>query len=371
MRKYYIIIGSKQYFNEKINKLSTCSDNDFLNLVRKNDALKNKNDYNIEQVKTEILIVRNSDYHGIVASAHDRLSELIKELTFDDSYIYIHNPPSLLNQALNAEFERGEINLSISKESYDIKRNKHEFLKNIYDINKNIYGQSKAIAEIAKSIWYLSNVNRKKPYVIMLYGKSSLGKTEIVREIASKFYNNKFMEKHLSMFKNINYTSYFFGNEPNRISLGFELLERESNLIFLDEFDKCSEIFYSAFYTLFDNTIFKDLYYDVDISGTFIILTANYNDLEEMKNALGLPIYYRIDKFIHFEDFDVDTIHKIVLAEIHSRADEFKNYFSEEKLYEIVSKEILVTQENARTIKAKIQKTIENMLFDLLINKLN
>lgn len=179
------------------------------------------------------------------------------------------------------------------------------------------------------------------------------------------------MEKHLSMFKNINYTSYFFGNEPNRISLGFELLERESNLIFLDEFDKCSEIFYSAFYTLFDNTIFKDLYYDVDISGTFIILTANYNDLEEMKNALGLPIYYRIDKFIHFEDFDVDTIHKIVLAEIHSRADEFKNYFSEEKLYEIVSKEILVTQENARTIKAKIQKTIENMLFDLLINKLN
>lgn len=369
MRRYCIIIGSKHYFNEQISKLPTCSDNDFLNLVRKSDALKNEKSYNIEQIKTKLLIVRNSDYHGIVATAHDRLSELIKELTFDDSCIYIHNPPSSLNQALNSEFERKEIALVISKEIYDIKRNTHEFLNNINDINQNIRGQDKAISEIAKSIWYLSNVNRKKPYVIMLYGKSSLGKTELVKEIAEKFYNRKFMEKHLSMFKNTNYASYFFGNEPNRISLAFELLERESNLIFLDEFDKCSDIFYSAFYTLFDNIIFKDLYYDVDISGIFIILTANYNDIEEMKNALGLPIYYRIDKFVHFEDFDVHTIHEIVINEIQNRAEEYENYFTQNELYNIVSKEILATQENGRTIKSKIQKAIENKMFDLLLNK--
>ncbi len=40
----------------------------------------------------------------------------------------------------------------------------------------------------------------------------------------------KYMEKHLSMFKYNNYSDYFFGDAPNRRSIGFDLLERESNL---------------------------------------------------------------------------------------------------------------------------------------------
>ena len=69
-------------------------------------------------------------------------------------------------------------------------------------ISGNIIGQEQALKEITKSMWYLTKVERKKPYVVMLYGNSSLGKTEIVREIAEKFYAGKFFEKHLSMFKN-------------------------------------------------------------------------------------------------------------------------------------------------------------------------
>lgn len=42
---------------------------------------------------------------------------------------------------------------------------------------------------------------QKKPYVVMLYGNSSLGKTQLVREIAKSFFKSKYMEKHLSMFK--------------------------------------------------------------------------------------------------------------------------------------------------------------------------
>lgn len=43
----------------------------------------------------------------------------------------------------------------------------------------------------------------------MLYGNSSLGKTELVREISQSFFEGKFLEKHLSMFKNNNYSDYF------------------------------------------------------------------------------------------------------------------------------------------------------------------
>lgn len=204
----------------------------------------------------------------------------------------------------------------------------------------------------------------------MLYGNSSLGKTELVREIAKHFFEGKVLEKHLSMFKNNNYSDYFFGEEPNRRSLGFDLLERRSNLIFLDELDKCPEFFYSAFYTLFDNVEFKDATYDVDISGAIIILTSNYLSEDEMKQHLGMPIFYRIDKMIKFEDFSPQTIYEITMKEIEARKEEYGDMISPERIYEIVSKEISIKNENARTIKFKVQQVIENLLFKEVENSL-
>ena len=118
------------------------------------------------------------------------------------------------------------------------------------------------------------------------------------------------------------------------------------------------------FYTLFDNTVFKDAVYEVDVSGALIILTSNYSNEDEMKERLGLPIFYRIDKFIHFEDFDSETIFKIVQKELDDKYDEYKQYFSKEEIYELVSSRILNTGENARTIKNKIQAVIEEQLFE-------
>ena len=371
MREYHIVIGSKSFFNDYINKLHLENPQSFLALVRLDDSLKNQKLYTRDDIITDCLVVRNDDYHGIVSSAHDRLGELIKDLTQDDASIYIHNPPATLKSELKTQSERSEITLEYSIEKYDIKRKPEDFVENINSIEKRIFGQHSAVAEMAKSIWYLTNVERKKPYVVMLYGKSSLGKTELVREIANCFYDSKFMEKHLSMFKSGNYAEYFFGNEPNRSSLGFELLERESNLIFLDELDKCPEGFYSAFYTLFDNVVFKDLTYEVDISGTLIVLTSNYDSEDEMKKNLGLPIFYRIDKFIHFEDFNTETIYQLVKNEISNRKDEFADFFTEKELYEIVSPLIQAKGENARTIKIKIQQAIENMMFTKVENSQN
>ena len=83
-----------------------------------------------------------------------------------------------------------------------------------------------------------------------------------------------------------------------------------------------------------------------------------------MKERLGLPIFYRIDKFVHFEDFDSETIHKIVCKELDDKYEEYKEYFSKDEVYTIVSKRILTTDENARTIKNKIQAVLEELLFE-------
>lgn len=360
VRNYFLIIGSTSYFDDYLSKIDVEKDS-FIELVRQDDTQRKGGV--ITWDPSPNLVVRNSDYHGLVASAHDRLGELIKEFTTEDAYIYIHNPPAALVRQLMAQYELGDIVVKKKNEEYDINRDPKAFAAGISEIQKKIIGQETAIKDISKSIWYLTKVNRKKPYVVMLYGNSSLGKTQLVREIAKSFFKSKYMEKHLSMFKNGNYAEYFFGNEPNRSSIGFELLERESNLVFLDEIDKCPEMFYSAFYTLFDNTVFKDYTYDVDISGVLIILTANYTSMEEMKTALGLPIFYRIDKFIHFDDFSKENIYRITKKEIHDRKPEYSEFFTEEDLYKFVSPRIKVNGENARTIKNKIQFAIEELMF--------
>lgn len=374
MRIYKIVIGSSSYFDKALDEAYSIIDEkngkipSFLELIRIFDAQKQSD--NTDTVKTPLLFIRNNDYNGIVNAVHDRLGPLIEDITHDKALILIHNPPRVLYEYLQDKKARNLITLEEDREEYSIQKEPEKFKENILRISDAIVGQDRAIIEISKSLWYLISVQRKKPYVIMLYGNSSLGKTELVREIAKHFFEGKVLEKHLSMFKNNNYSDYFFGEEPNRRSLGFDLLERTSNLIFLDELDKCPEFFYSAFYTLFDNVEFKDATYDVDISGTIIILTSNYLSEDEMKQHLGMPIFYRIDKMIKFEDFSPQTIYEITMKEIEARKEEYGDMISPERIYEIVSKEISTKNENARTIKFKVQQVIENLLFKEVENSL-
>lgn len=366
-RHYHITIGSKAFFDTEIAKIDTTNASWFLEQVQLRDNSKQiiyVNQEPIEKPRASLLIIKNDNYHGIVDSAHDRLGGLIEDLTEPTARIFVHNPPHNLSSYLTDQYNRGIIDLTIQREEYTIRREPEQFSYNIKSIAERIIGQDDAINEISKSIWYLTTVERKKPYVIMLYGSSSLGKTELVREVAEKFFEGKFLEKHLSMFKNNNYSDYFFGDAPNRRSIGFDLLERESNLIFFDEIDKCPEYFYSAFYTLFDNTLFKDSTYDVDVSGAIIILTSNYQDEDEMKKNLGLPVFYRIDKFIHFKEFSTEVIYKIVMNELESRKSELDGKLTVDEIYDVVSKRLNATNENARTIKYKIQQVIEDLLFE-------
>lgn len=359
-RKYEIYIGSKNYYYDNIQSLCDIdSSPTFLELVKKSDECRQRKE-SFEDY-SDILLIPNDNYNGITEQAHDRIGAIIKELTTNDAIVYIHNPPIVLNEYLKSVSQE---NVKYHIEEYQMNKDELDFVAKMQSISSQIIGQNHAIVDIGQSMWYLTKTNREKPYVIMLYGNSSLGKTELVREVAKKFYNNNYYEKHLSMFKNDTYSDYFFGERPNRKTLGYDLLERKSNLVFLDEIDKCPEHFYSAFYTLFDNTLFKDASYEADISGLLIILTSNYMNHDEMKKKLGMPIYYRIDKFIHFSDFTPQTIYEITMKEIQEKYSDYKEWYTPEQIYRLVSPKINTKNENARTIKSKIQEVIEELLFE-------
>ena len=170
-RNYHIIIGSKAFFDSNLPLFDEDDDvHGFLELVKLSDAAK-QNKVNID-FDTPILILKNDNYHGIIDAAHDRLGGLIEELTTSDAEIYIHNPPQVLYDYLKSQRNRDIIELDILTQEYTINKNSSEFAKNMQAISEHIIGQENAINEISKSLWYLTNVNRSKPYVIMLYGNS-------------------------------------------------------------------------------------------------------------------------------------------------------------------------------------------------------
>ena len=82
-----------------------------------------------------------------------------------------------------------------------------------------------------------------------------------------------------------------------------------------------------------------------------------------MKKVLGAPIFYRIDKFIHFEDFSCETIYAITKDEIEARKEEYLGKMTPDMVYATVSPLIGAKGENARTIKYKVQQVIEELLF--------
>lgn len=106
VRNYFLIIGSTSYFDDYLSKIDVEKDS-FIELVRQDDTQRKGGV--ITWDPSPNLVVRNSDYHGLVASAHDRLGELIKEFTTEDAYIYIHNPPAALVRQLMAQYELGDI----------------------------------------------------------------------------------------------------------------------------------------------------------------------------------------------------------------------------------------------------------------------
>lgn len=362
MRKYIVIIGSISFFDQKLVELEASGD-EFNSLVTMSDAARNAG-RNITPVRS--LIVRNNHYHSIVESAHSRLGGLIEDLTAIDATIYIHNPTSVLLRYLRRQSESTNCSYQEITEPRTSLQNIEGVSSKIATIKNSIIGQEAALNEIAKTLWYLANTRRPKPYVLMLYGGSSLGKTETAKAIAKEFFNGKMLEKHLSMFEDFSIPNYdyLFGGKPNINSLGYELNERQSNLVFFDEMDKCGKVFHSAFYSLFDSPEYLDTTYEVDIKDLLIILTCNYDSEEEIRENLGDPIFFRIDKSIRYEEFLPQDLMKILNLEVEKQTSSLVVSIDKDEIRRIAARKTNAVGSNGRTVQSAVRAAIEQKLFE-------
>ena len=265
---------------------------------------------NIEQkkhVERKIinLIINSDEYSTITEGAIQNFNSILDY--FNIGKIYLQNPPYIIAEKLK------KIYINYSEKHYQYNLINIDIIKRINENYSNaIIGQELAKKTLLTNLLSFDKFKKlKKPIVLMFYGPSGVGKTETAKFL-SNILGEELFYKQFSMFQSNEFATYLFGGQHSQNSFAKELLDRESNIILLDEFDKANNVFYSAFYQFFDEGIYNDKNYCVNLNNGIIICTSNYTSQEEIRVHLGDPIYYRFDGFIPFTTLNNESLKKII-----------------------------------------------------------
>ena len=259
-----------------------------------------------ERDHIKCLVAYSESYASITESAVQSFNSLIN--VSDIENLYLQNPPVHITNLLEESYSE-----DISYEDYVYNLlNKDKFLKINDTFEDSIIGQKQVKKDLLNSFYsFLKEYNNNKPIVLMFYGNSGIGKTETAKFL-SKILGQTLFTKQFSMFQNIKFSEYLFGGNHAQPSFAKELLERDSNVILLDEFDKAADLFHEAFYQLFDDGIFEDKNYKVKLDNTIIICTSNYQNENEIRKNIGDPLFFRFTKLIKFKPLSNEAIKKIM-----------------------------------------------------------
>lgn len=312
---------------------------------------------------SHILVIHAEELHGLNESFLLSLVPQIASLDFDE--IYLQNPPAHIFKQLKRVSDEFEV------ENFKYKEVTKSLIKKINnEYEKEIIGQSNVKREILLSLIPLLNKKFNKPIVLMFYGPAGVGKTESAKFI-SKTLGGKLFRKQFSMFQNTSYSNYLYGGSLNEESFALELLGRTANVILLDEFDKVSSHFHSAFYEFFDEGIFTDKNYKVNMKKSIIICTSNFESEEQIKHVLGEAMHSRFDNFIEFNALAEEDKKKIINLKIEHKLKLYsindREKIDEVKIKLILNKNLNLVS-NVREIDKAIQKLISLELLNNIIN---
>lgn len=262
-----------------------------------------------ERLSVPCLVAFSEQYASISESAINSFLSFIAQ--FDVGSIYLQNPPV----HIAAQFEGLHSRIKIMRYSY----NELDFdcLRRINrEYDGVIVGQPEVKDRLLRALYPLASGASDKPAVLLFYGPTGVGKSETAKYL-SEVAGQPLLRRQFSMFHSNEFSSYLFGGRHTGSCLAKDLMERESNVILFDEFDKPNPIFHSAFYQAFDEGIYEDRNYRADIRGALVICTSNYASAEEARERLGAPIFARFDSVIEFKPLSKEAQHKIMLKRIN------------------------------------------------------
>lgn len=308
------------------------------------------------------LIAKSGDYASLSEHVISNFPGLIKSLAPFE--LHLHNPPKQVHTHLERTFTE-----TFEAKSYKYPTVTHETLKAFRDgFDQHLIGQESVRDSILAALYPLTRAKREKPVVIMFYGPSGVGKTKTAQFLNGLLEGN-LMRKQFSMFHSENFASYLFGGRHSELSFARDLLDRESGIILIDEFDKAASVFHNAFYQFFDEGVFEDKNYRVDVGRSLTICTSNYSSEQEIRDALGDALYSRFDALIQFENLSKANVLKIIDRLVENR---FENLDPDEKeVLEVIEvKETLYGAASNSANVRKLGKLTDELISTLLVERL-
>lgn len=308
MNKVIIFYGSKEKFNRiipdeyrNLTDLAFESDKDgkTMKLIIPNQNDKYPQEEKEEKIKVKNFVISSNEYAGVQEHVITNFINFLAK--FDVENLYIQNPPLQISEQIIRLYPKTEVKY----QKYKWITIQH--LRKFYEeYDNNIIGQEEVKYELLQALFPLTLKYRQKPVVLLFYGKSGIGKTETAKYLAN-IIGEPLFRKQFSMYQNNQFATYLFGGAHYEKSFAKDLLDRKSNVILLDEFDKAHPSFHSAFYQLFDEGTYEDQNYYLTLKKSIIICTSNYTDLKDIEVNLGSAIYNRFDKIIHFSDLSAEA----------------------------------------------------------------
>jgi ATP-dependent Clp protease ATP-binding subunit ClpA len=263
-----------------------------LQLASRFDTARLISNKSLLQLEEEALVVWPEEFFGVRDNFTNSLWRNILETNLQK--VYIANPPRLLVEQAKL------LGLDVSEQSHNYQKVSLGLIKKVTDqLRAQIVGQDQAISLLSRALASMLN-EQKKPVVVMLYGPTGIGKTESAKIIARAL-GGEASRIQFSMMQTNSLVEFLYGSRINSRSFAADLLERQSNVVIFDEFDKTGSTFHSAFYQLFDEGIFIDKNYRVDMQNSLIVCTSNYTSPEEIRKHLGDPLSSRFSAFIKYE----------------------------------------------------------------------
>lgn len=311
-------------------------------------------------LEVENLVTHTDDYGGLKEWALLGFSKnILQNQKVDVKNLWICNPPTKIHEDILRNYDR-KIIVENRAQNYEITIN--DMKKMSIEFNDKVIGQPHVMEKVLSAIYALRNEGRKRPVSLLFLGDSGIGKTETAKYIGSYLGGNT-VRIQFSMQQTNNAYQYIFGANHSEDSLARELIRRNSNVILLDEFDKVSPTFYNAFYQMFDEGIYVDANYTVDVSKCIIICTTNYMSVKEAEKKLGTPIYSRFSKVVIFNPISLEDrlkIARICYEDLMNQVNvEDKNYIKENSVLSSFEKSIMGgAYPNMRMLRNDIEDAI-------------
>jgi len=312
------------------------------------------------EIYIENLVASTEEYSRLSESGINAFVSILNEAKINN--MYFQNPPKIVYEQLNRYYE----DVEVEKHTY-IKISEENVKQFVDNFSKIILGQDSCKTKIANCLYKIAKgYNNKKPLVLLLYGPAGVGKTETAKFLCS-ILGQELFRKQFSMYQNYSFADYVFGSNHNSSSLARDLLDRESNVILFDEFDKPSDIFYSAFYQMFDEGIFVDKNYHVHLEDSIILCTSNFLSLSDIRKSLGEPIYTRIDSFVEYSELSKEISKKLIETKFKKVYQQLTN---EDKEAINVQTDLSILTDQSSKIKnvREIDRIIDEFVFTKITN---